>query len=181
SLNQSANYGDLFGGADDFKSLAGSEKANGNYYLVQAGLTREQNLLADWGLRLHADGQWANQPLISNEQFALGGFAGVRGHRDGEEYCDTGWRVQFEPHTPVYTVGVVNKVPVTARLFAFLDYGRRYLLDPIGRESSLSMLGVGGGLDSSISSHVDLRIIAGVPLLDVPGRNAGAVRVNFSI
>jgi hemolysin activation/secretion protein/AraC-like DNA-binding protein len=181
SLNQSANYGELLGDSDDFRAIAGSKKANGNYYLLMAGATREQKLFGDWGLRLHADGQWANQPLISNEQFALGGLAGVRGYRDGEEYGDTGWRVQFEPHTPVLTAGVVNGVPVTARLFTFVDYGERYLIDPGPRPGSVQMLGLGGGLDSSIGSHVDFRIATGVPALDVPGRKSGDARVYFTV
>jgi hemolysin activation/secretion protein/AraC-like DNA-binding protein len=180
NLSQSANYGGLLDDADAFRAVAGSRKANGNYYILIAGLTREQKLIGDWGLRLHADGQWANQPLISNEQFALGGLAGVRGYRDGEEYGDTGWRVQFEPHTPVMTVGVVNGVPVTARLFTFVDYGERYLLDPGPREERVQMLGLGGGLDSSIGSHVDFRIAIGVPALDVPTRDTGAARAYFS-
>jgi hemolysin activation/secretion protein len=181
SLSQSANDGDLLASSDDFRSIANSTKANGSFYLLTAGVTREQKLFGDWGLRLHADGQWASQPLISNEQFALGGLAGVRGYRDGEEYGDSGWRLQFEPHTPVLTVGVVNGVPVTARLFTFVDYGERYLIDPGSRAGSVQMLGLGGGLDSSIGSHVDFRIVTGVPALDVPGRKSGDARVYFTV
>jgi hemolysin activation/secretion protein len=105
----------------------------------------------------------------------------VRGYRDGEEYGDSGWRIQFEPHTPILTVGVVNGVPITARLFTFVDYGERYLLDPGTRPGSVSMLGLGGGLDSSIGSHVDFRITIGVPALDVPGRSSGDARAYFTI
>jgi hemolysin activation/secretion protein/AraC-like DNA-binding protein len=180
NLNQSANYGGLLDSPDAFRAIAGSQKANGDYYLVLAGLTREQRLFGDWGLRLHADGQWASQPLISNEQFALGGLAGVRGYRDGEFYGDTGWRVQFEPHTPVVTAGVVNGVPITARLFTFLDYGQASLIDPGTRLDRVEMLGLGGGLDSSIGSHVDFRLAVGVPALAVPGRASGAARAYFT-
>jgi hemolysin activation/secretion protein/AraC-like DNA-binding protein len=181
SLNQSANYGDLLANAKNFEALASSTKANGDYYIIQPSLTREQKLPSDYGLRLHADGQWANQPLISNEQFALGGLAGVRGYQDGQLYGDTGWRVQFEPHTPLATVGVVNGVPITARLFAFADYGQLYLIDPGTRPGRIQELGWGGGLDSSIGAHVDFRVTIGVPALDVPGRNAGEARAYFTL
>jgi AraC-like DNA-binding protein len=181
TLNQSFNYGGLLGSEDDFRALAGP-KANGNYYILTASLEREQKLPGDWGLRLHADGQWANQPLISNEQFALGGLAGVRGYRDGEEYGDTGWRVQVEPHTPYLTVGVLNgKLPITARLYTFIDYGERYLLDPVGRRATVPMLGLGGGLESNIGSHVEFRLAIGVPALDVPTRNSGDARASFAL
>jgi hypothetical protein len=181
TLSQSVNDGGLLSSADAFRSVAGSAQADGTYYLVTASLEREMKLPGDWGLRLHADGQWATQPLISNEQFALGGIAGVRGYRDGEAYGDTGWRVQLEPHTPYMTFGVVNSVPITARLFTFLDYGELHLLDPGTRPERLSMLGLGGGLDSSIGSHVDLRIMVGVPALDVPNRHSGEARASFTV
>ena len=51
--------------------MAGSTNTDGYYFVHTAGLTREQNLDRGWGLRLHADGQWANQPLTSNEQFGI--------------------------------------------------------------------------------------------------------------
>ena len=106
----------------------------------------------------------------------------MRGYRDGEEYGDTGWRVQFEPHTPSLTVGVLNgKLPITARVFTFVDYGERYLLDPATRRASVEMLGLGGGIESNIGSHVEFRLVVGVPALDVPGRNSGDARANFAL
>ena len=59
-----------------------------------------QTIYKDWSVKLHADGQWANGALISNEQYAMGGTAGVRGYQDGQAYGDTGWRFSIEPQTP---------------------------------------------------------------------------------
>ena len=42
-----------------------------------------------------------NGPLFSNEQYAMGGTAGVRGYQDGQAYGDTGWRFSIEPQTPL--------------------------------------------------------------------------------
>src|SRR5205085_4772476 len=126
-----------------------SHRADGNFIILTPGITREQKLIGDWGLRLHADGQWANQPLISNEQFALGGLAGTRGYRDGEEYGDTGWRVLVEPHTPLFKVafGEHGTLPTMLRLSLFTDYGQRYLLDPpAAKKRSLGMWGAGIGI-----------------------------------
>ena len=39
---------------------------------------------------------------------ALGGLSGVRGYQQGEIYGDTGWRFQFEPHTPQFELGRVD-------------------------------------------------------------------------
>ena len=55
-----------------------------NYVIVQMGADRLQTLYKDWTMKIHADGQWANQALFSNEQYAMGGTGGVRGYPDGQ-------------------------------------------------------------------------------------------------
>ena len=89
-----------------------------------------QAIYKDWSVKLHADGQWANGPLISNEQFAMGGTAGVRGYQDGEAYGDTGWRISIEPRTPQLNIGMAgnegDEVPCYVRGSVFMDYGAIY-------------------------------------------------------
>jgi hemolysin activation/secretion protein/AraC-like DNA-binding protein len=182
NVNNSFNWNGVFDNANDFRIAAGSQQANGTYYVGQLGFTRDQKLPYDWTLHLHADGQWTTQPLISNEQFGSGGNAGVRGYRDGAVYTDTGWRVLFEPRTPNWNLGKVDgTAPMYVRLSAFVDYGQGYLLDPGPRKRTTSMLGAGLGLSGSIGEHVDFRFTLGFPLLDVPGTSAGDPRVTFSL
>lgn len=182
TLGQSFNWGGLLSGKKDFQAATGSTNTDGTYYVVTAGLTREQKVYGEWGVRLHADGQWANEPLISNEQFSLGGLAGVRGYRDGAEYGDTGWRIQFEPHTPYRNLALLfDKVPAVGRLYTFVDYGERYLIDPGARKGSVPMLGAGGGLDLSLGEHADIHLVLGVPLLSTPDRASGRLRAEFSL
>ena len=50
-------------------------------------------------------GQWASEPIISNEQFPLGGTGGVRGYREGESYGDSGWHAQLNVRAPPINVG----------------------------------------------------------------------------
>jgi len=183
NMNNSFHWNGVFDNKRDFQALAGP-KASGTYYVGNYGFTREQKVYRDWGVRLHADGQWATEPLINNEQFALGGLAGVRGYQDGQEYGDTGWRVQFEPHTPLWNIGMVdNKLPFYVRLFGFTDYGQRYLLNAVssGRPGSLALWGAGLGANASIGDKIDLRLTVGTALLRIPGVTAGSMRINFAI
>ena len=181
NMNHSLNVG-LFNDRKDFQAVAGSAKADSMFYTLNAGFTRDQKIVGEWGGRLHADGQYATSPLISNEQFGLGGAAGVRGYRDGEEYGDTGWRALFEVYTPSFNLGMVDgTAPFYVKLSPFVDYGQRYLLDPGTRQGSLSMLGTGLGLSANIGQHIDFRINVGVPLSDTPGRPSGTVRVLFGV
>jgi len=184
SLYNSFQFAGLRNDSADFRKVAGSPRASGNYYIAILGLTREQKLIGDWGLRLRADGQWANQPLINNEQYALGGNSGVRGYQDGQEYGDTGWRTLAEAHTPLFTVplGENKTMPLYVRFSLFTDYGQRYLLDPpVGRPRSLSMWGAGFGFSGNLGEHFDFRLAFGMPLLDIPNVKAGSSRITFAV
>lgn len=182
SLGQSFAFGSWLSSQQDFAAVAGSTQATGNYYVMTPGITREQKIYGDWGVRLHADGQWANEPLISNEQMAFGGLAGPRGYRDGAVYGDNGWRVQAEPHSPYWNVGLAfDRIPMVIRTYTFLDYGQSYLIDSGSRQGSVDMLGVGAGFDLSIGEHFDARVNAGVPLLRVPTQEPDHLRIEFSI
>ena len=182
NLSQSFNCASVISDPADFRAVTGSPKGDGNYYIANAGVTREEKIYHDWAIRFHTDGQWANQPLISNEQFGLGGAAGVRGYQDGQNYGDSGWRVQFEPHSPQLNLGLAGSpVPLFARVAGFVDYGQVYLVNPGPRPGTISMLGVGATLNLSLGQHFDFRTILGVPLLDVPGRQAGSVRILFGL
>ena len=179
-LNQSYN---LIGNKNDFQAVAGATGADGNYYIASASLTRDQKIWSDWGVRLHADGQWASQPLISNEQFGVGGQAGVRGFREGRQYGDCGWRVQFEPHTPYLNCGAFDgDVPMLVRGYGFLDYGQTFSLNSTATPGIVSLMGAGCGLDASVGEHFDFRLMLGVPLISPPDNGeANPVRVAFSI
>jgi hemolysin activation/secretion protein len=183
NINNSINFARLGSNEEDFRTVAHSTKADGNYYIANLGLSREQKLFGDWSLRVSADGQWASEPLINNEQFGIGGNAGVRGYRDGQEYGDHGWRVLFEPRSELFNIGMVDgTLPMVIRLSLFTDYGQRFLIDPPpGTKGSLSLWGAGGALSGTIGELIDFRLGLGVPLLSVPGRKAGDLRVSVSV
>jgi hemolysin activation/secretion protein len=183
NINNSINFARLGGNEEDFKEIAHSTKADGNYYIGTVGLSREQKLFGDWSLRLSADGQWASQPLINNEQFGIGGNAGVRGYRDGQEYGDSGWRVLVEPHSELFNLGMVDgTMAMLVRLSVFTDYGQRYLNDPPrGVKQTLSLWGAGLALSGTIGERYDFRLGLAWPLLTVPGRDAGDLRVTASV
>ncbi len=112
------------------------------------------------------DGQWANQPLISNEQFGDGGVAGVRGYREGEVFGDTGWRITSELKTPPHVIGLVGgpKSPLTVRGSFFMDYGETYLLDPQGRDDRVPLWGTGIGFIISVGANWQGRFLFAYPL-----------------
>jgi len=144
----------------DFQGVAGVTGAGGNYTTLTAGLTRQQNF-GEWSATFHADGQWASAPLISNEQFSLGGTAGVRGFQEGEAYGDNGWRAMFDLRTPAVIVGnfptADGTVPAELRVDVFMDYGQVFLLDRTGNDQ-LDEWGTGVGFFLTAGEHFDARL-----------------------
>ena len=164
-----------------FSQLAYSTDAKDNYVTIQAGANRDQNLYKEWSVHLHADGQWADTPLFSNEQYGLGGPAGVRGYPSGAIYGDTGWRMTLEPRTPQVCIGRAGNegdaTPVWVRGLAFVDYGQVFRLDSTADDTinHASLLGVGWGATANIGNHLDARVTMAWPLISneaVPGGSA---------
>jgi hemolysin activation/secretion protein len=183
-LSYSPNFaGNLFWhDSTNFANVAGSPHANGYYHILGGSLTRTQNFAGDWSFVTRADGQWASQPLISNEQFGIGGLAGVRGYREGELLGDEGWRITAEQRTPPATIGLVygaNKLVVRGAVY--MDYARVYLLDPQGRPDSSALWGFGAGFTASVGPYWEARFLFSVPLIDTPTTEAGQPRFDFAL
>jgi hemolysin activation/secretion protein len=169
-----------------FSSVAYTTNAQPHYVTLQLGANRIQKIYKDWTVKLHADGQWADGALISNEQYAMGGTAGVRGYQDGQAYGDTGWRFSIEPQTPLMKIGMVgnegHEEPCWVRASVFLDYGRIYLLEQPspGSASHESFCGAGWAVTANIGSHLDGRLTVAWPLISHAGESDG-VHVYFGI
>jgi hemolysin activation/secretion protein len=166
------------------ENISGSKKSTGYWHILAASLGREQNLFGDWKLALRADGQWASEPLISNEQFGVGGIAGVRGYREGEQFGDTGWRVTSELKLPMYRVGYVGAGtdrPLIVGASVFMDYADTYLLDPQGLPGSTALWGVGVGGAATLGPNWAGHLLVSWPLLATATSEADQIRVAFAL
>jgi hemolysin activation/secretion protein len=170
---------------EEFANIAQSTHADGYYQTLNPSLAREQILYKEWKLVVKADGQWASQPLISNEKFGDGGVTGVRGYEEGEVFGDTGWRVTSELKTPPHVVGLLGgpSTPLTVAGSMFFDYGDTYLLDPIGEGAPQSsrLCGTGIGFSATAGPHWQAMFIFGLPLISTPATEAGQPRATFSL
>lgn len=170
------------GARADLESISGSTKSSGNWVVLQPNLVRTFTLFTNWDLTLRADGQWASEPLISNEQYALGGLGTVRGYQEGAVFGDTGWHVSVEQKTPPCVLGVAYpKHPLVVRGMVYLDYGQAYLLDPQGRRECTPLWGVGFGGVGTIGANWEARLFFSVPLLDAGAARADQPRFDFSL
>jgi outer membrane protein assembly factor BamA len=170
------------GSASNLQSITGSSESSGNWFILNPSLSRDFLIHTNWILSLHAEGQWATQPLISNEQFGLGGVNSVRGYQEGEVFGDTGWWIGVEQKTPPKVVGMVYRNhPLTVRGSVFMEYGQVYLLDPQGRPDRTALWGTGLGGVASIGATWEARLLLSWPLLTAGTTHAGVPRLNLSL
>jgi hemolysin activation/secretion protein len=183
TINDALFIRDLGSNRKNFQQVAGNAEAGGTYTTINSGLIRQQNLPGDWSIVANANGQWASEPLISNEQFGLGGTAGVRGYQEGEVYGDTGWRTLLDLRAPPVNVGyfptATGEVPAMLRCSCFMDYGKVYFINRPG-QVAVSEWGTGFGFFLTAGEHFDARLTIAWALLgagSIPTGTASYVNV----
>ena len=91
-------FGGLGSSAQEFANKRAD--ADPSFILLQANAERTQELPAAFQVIGRFQGQATGQPLISNEQFSLGGLDSVRGYLESEALGDYGASLQAELRTP---------------------------------------------------------------------------------
>ena len=186
SFSQSIFLASLASARTNFQIAAAAPGAGGNYTTINAGLVRAQNLFDGWSALVNVNGQWASAPLINNEQFALGGTAGVRGYQEGAIYGDTGWRALFDLRAPPVNVGYfptsTGYVPGVLRCSVFMDYGQTSLIDrPTTANLTFPEWGAGLGFFLTVGEHFDARLSLAWALKNTAATRAGDALAYFSV
>jgi hemolysin activation/secretion protein len=85
-------------------------RADGDFLYTRLGASWLHNL--PYGIDLYAavDGQIANAPLVSNEQFSLGGDGSVRGYLQSEGLGDNGIHASVELRSPSLAQWMGSKI-----------------------------------------------------------------------
>lgn len=170
------------GSVSNLHSITGSTNSSGHWFTLNPSFSQDFMIHTNWTLSLRADGQWATEPLIANEQFGAGGINSVRGYREGEVFGDTGWHVTLEQKTPPYVVGAVyGRHPLTVRGSVYMDYAETYLLDPEGRKARVPLWGTGFGFVASVGSYWEARMLFSLPLLSTATTRVDQPFFNFAL
>ena len=114
-------------------------------------------------LLVRGDLQLANDPLLSLEQFAIGGARSVRGYRETQRIADNGYSASIEYRHPVRSDDLGR---TRLQLAAFFDIGDTWNSERDTPDSRyLSSIGLGVLWDPHPKVHAEL--YWGVPLRDV--------------
>src|SRR5882724_2997265 len=164
------------------ENLSTNSHASGHWVTVTPSLTRDIIIHTNWTLSLHGEGQWANEPLISNEKFGEGGVSNIRGYQEGEVFGDTGWRANVELKTPGQVIGMAyGKQPLILRGSIYTDYGQAFSLNSNLHTPSVALWGIGFGTVMSVGSHWEARLLFSWPMLSTTVTKAGEPRFNFGL
>jgi hemolysin activation/secretion protein len=169
-------------GVDSLQEITGSEKSFGHWVVLNPSFSQQIMFYTNWVTTVRADGQWASEPLISNEQFGIGGVNSVRGYHEGEVFGDTGWHVSLEQQTPPHLVGIVDgNLPLIIRGSVYMDYATVYLLDPQSRQDRTDLWGAGFGLAASLGPHWQGNFLFSLPLIGTTATPRCQPLLNFSL
>lgn len=149
------------GSNNDFVAgnFGGRAGADASYQLWRLGGNVSHSLDNDWQLHAGLDVQHADEPLVSGEQFGIGGQDSVRGFGERTISGDRGSRVSLE----IFTPDLGDKIGLASarlRLLAFVEGANVRHLNPQPSEmvtESISSAGVGlrFGLDKNLSVRMD--------------------------
>lgn len=157
--------------------------ANTNFVYIKGDVTRTQEL--PYGLQAfaHLSTQLSPDPLVSYEQYAIGGVNSVRGYYEAESLGDFGGDGQFELRSPQLASYIHGTDALTSlRLHAFVDAGADAIHLPLsGQTSAGTLASVGFGTRFRLYDHVSGSIEDATTLLRGPVTPAGENRVLFSL
>ena len=160
--------------------------ASSSFSVLKLDLTREHKL-PWWGsqAKVRFDAQISGQPLISNEQFVVGGVDSVRGYLDSAAVGDIGLRGAIEwrsrdfaatPGTellPAWVKGLTGHV--------FLEGAATQLRQPLPEQKwRFRLLGTGFGLRARAQPGLLLSLDLGWPLISLGGTRTGQPRLHAS-
>ncbi len=155
--------------------------ASSSFIVLRADMTRTQRLPNDWQLWGRASGQFTRDPLVANEQFALGGLDSVRGYYEVAALADGGAAVQTELRTPS-VAGQLGKPVNEMRLLGFVDGGYAALNRSLPQQTRSYTLGSAGlGARAKLYDHLNAAVDGAAVMTDGPGSRAGSVRLLFRL
>jgi len=151
-------------------------KAVPNYFYVKVDGSLSVRLPKGFQLILRANGQYAVEPLITNEDFSITGANEVRGYLEAESLSDIGTVGSVQVQSPIWKV----KTLPLGDLFVFYDTGHAHVIDPLpGEPASLTLHSWGTGLNLLPGKPFTGSLTWAYPLANGPVTPRGDSRLLF--
>jgi hemolysin activation/secretion protein len=178
SLGTSADFGPR--GAPNDPYAFANKRAEGrpNYFYVKIDGSLFVHMPKGFQLILRADGQFAAEPLITNEDFSITGADGVRGYLEAEVLADEGLKGSVQFQSPVARWRAV----ALGDVFLFYDAGRANIIDALPNEPASTVLrSWGAGINLLPGRWISGLITWADPLANGPNTRRGQSRILFMV
>ena len=152
-------------GSDAGAFAASRHNCDGSFVDVRGDLSHTHELPEGFQLVAKVQGQVADLPLVSGEQFGGGGLGTVRGYLEGAVFGDDAILGRAELRSPPLANWVKNKT-ADWRVYLFAEGGRLWILEPLPQQQSrfdLASFGAGSGIH--LFNHCNGSLDLGVPLI----------------
>ncbi|MDP2030732.1 MAG: ShlB/FhaC/HecB family hemolysin secretion/activation protein [Thiobacillus sp.] len=135
------------GTVDDEQEFADKRfEGRASYAYLRGVFSHEETWASDWGMTVRGGWQLASRPLVSNEQFIIGGVNTVRGYLEAAALGDEGFNLTLEGRTPNFARHLTDALD-DLRLLAFVDGGNVYIQQPLpSQKANFTLAGTGIGL-----------------------------------
>jgi len=194
-LNAGATF-DLRGPGSKFDKFDNKRAyADTNFIHGNGDLSRTQDLPSGFQLYGKVQGQIADGPLVSSEQFSLGGLDTVRGYLESETLGDNGVAGRLELRSPDFAAFLQKSLIQGAaagtpppnvfsewRVFGFTDGGVAGIYHALSeQQSSFSLASYGVGTNFKFVDHLNGTVALAFPLISQTYTRADEPRLLFRV
>ncbi|MCP5144794.1 MAG: ShlB/FhaC/HecB family hemolysin secretion/activation protein [Gammaproteobacteria bacterium] len=189
NFNVDANFSVRGLGNDEFVDVAGApvaEFANkragakSNFMYLRGSGSLEHDLTQGGRMVLKLDGQLATAPLISNEQFALGGINGSRGYSESQVLGDNALRLRLELQSPSLHGRLPGDFAREVRVLGFFDAAYGELINPLPDDlAHFRVIGTGLGLRTVLFDGLTSELLWAIALTENGDIDAGDSRIHY--
>jgi hemolysin activation/secretion protein len=153
---------DILGASDEGDANMSRSDGDPQFAKATAEIQRLQRLTEDFNLLVGARGQISDGPLLSSEEFGVGGFNIGRGYDPSEIVGDEGvaGKLELQWNSP-HTTPLVEKYQV----FGFYDIGKIWNDDPTtAADKTNSVASAGVGVRADIVNDMKAGVAVAYPL-----------------
>jgi hemolysin activation/secretion protein len=152
---------DAFGASEGGDPNLSRNDGSGQFILAQFDATRSQRLYGPFSLLFHAGAQYSADPLLSSEEYSIGGTSFARGLDPGEFTGDSGFGVTLELHYQRDVI-LLNQ-SLQTDFYVFGDHGQVWNRAP-GAPDHSAVTSVGLGLRLGLPYQSELVTELALPL-----------------
>jgi hemolysin activation/secretion protein len=156
-------------------------KAQANFMYVNGDYEYERSLPKDFVVVGKVGGQLTESPLISNEQYSLGGDSSIRGYFESQQLGDDAVFAGIELRTPNLASAVKKQVQ-NFYLLAFTEGGKLRVRDPLpDQEDNFILSSYGIGVRFEMLDHLNGSLDLANPLHASGSVEEDEKRVHFGV